>query len=168
MNFKNLFAQKRTITDIVELKVGDSFQVEVSIADAGGLTFRTASGALRWPVGVVAPVYVNEVLSYTDGNLFTGQSYDLIVKQLGDEIPFSKALKAGNSVSSTGVIVTVDFTAVAEGTGEIYLAEPLIVEVINNTPVTYPTEVEGSIQVNTSAIVIPTGTVLFRVRVINA
>lgn len=161
---------KATLAPIqtIELKIGDLFNVEAIISDAAGLLYRNVTCAIRWPVGVVNPTVKEEgTLNFTDGDLLSGLSYDLIVKQVADEVAVSKTLKSGSSVSQIGTIASVQFKATAVGTGEILLVSLDAIDDVNGALVHHSTASEGSVSLNSTEVEIPpTGVVLFKVRVV--
>lgn len=165
-NWKGIFGSS-TLVEVIEVYVDDVFGIEVSIIDSGQVNFRNVACGLTWPVGIIAPrTNTDGTLIYSDGSLFTGLSTDLVVKQLGDEIGISKSIKSGVSISQVGSIVTVQFVALVEGEGEIALVKIEANDIENGQPVSRYTANDGSIRINTSPVIQPTKTVIFKVRVV--
>jgi hypothetical protein len=180
MDWKSIFSggveNSETLAAIptVELTVGDTFGAKVSITDSGGLLFRNAACGMTWPIGVIAPVLkTDNSLTYTDVDskelevpLFQGFSYDLGASLVGSVIGITKTLKSGASVASTGVVAIIEFKAIAAGEGEIVLLDPEANDIENGILVKRITAIEDSVNLNVAPIIQPTGTVLFRVKVV--
>jgi hypothetical protein len=154
------------MADVVVLKVGDVFNVKVSVASSGNQVFRTIACGVSWPASIAEPEMSGTTPVFVDGNLFSGLDYEVKVVKTGDELAILKALKSGNSVSQSGDIVTISFIATNEGSGDFILTDLQGIDIENDLPVLRPIESEGSAPIGVETNVVPTGSIILRIQVI--
>ncbi|HNW88187.1 MAG TPA: hypothetical protein PKN48_00860 [Bacteroidales bacterium] len=153
------------MADVMVLKVGDIFNVKVSVATSGNQIFRTIACGVTWPTAIVDPVLTGATPVFVDGNLFAGLDYEVKVTKTGDELAVLKALKSGASVSQTGDIVIVQFVATNVGEGVFTLTDLQGIDIENDLPVLRPIESEGDAPIKTETTT-SAGSIILKIQVI--
>jgi len=156
-----------TVVPTLNLKVGDTFNAEIGVANNGGVSYRNLSFDITYPLSV-KPFEQNGNLSFQVGSIFGTTPKDAIVNKVGDKVACSFTITDPVSINTTGTILNINFQALSVGQGAIALTNLMVLDVsANDDMVQHTTESNEAPFAVTLAddTTPPTGTVIFYVNI---